>query len=240
MRLVWFTSPLLLIIFYEQVYWIYGLCFALLINLFGQGMALHRYFCHKSFKTSKFWHYVMMASTIPVFLGSPLGWSHLHRHHHKYSDTEEDYISIEHKSWASMYFGSYLGTVEGISLVRDLIKDKVHMFVHKYYVLLWGIWALSVFLLFGFAGFLSFAILPIVWIYNTVFLGAILIHTATPFITYRNFNIKDKSVNNWLFSIISLGDGWHNNHHQKPSDWNHSRKWWEVDITSYLIKIIKD
>ena len=239
MRVVWFTSPVILLLFYDQVNWLYGICFAICINLFGQSIALHRYFCHKSFKTNKFWHYIMMALTIPVFLGSPLGWSHLHRHHHENSDTEKDFISIKHRSWMSMYFGSYLGTVDGILLVRDMITDKMHMFVHKYYVLLWSIWALSVYLMLGVSEFLSFVILPIVWIYNMVFFGAILIHTATPYITYRNFDTKDKSVNNWLFSIISLGDGWHNNHHQSPSDWNHSKNWYEIDLTKYLIQLIK-
>jgi len=239
MRVVWFTSPLLLIIFYEQVYWIYGILFAICINVFGQQIALHRYFCHKGFKTNKFWHYVMMAATIPVFLGSPLGWSHLHRHHHKYSDTETDLISIKHKSWLSMYFGSYLGTVEGISLVRDMIRDKSHMFLHKYYVLLWSVWASFIYLLLGFSGFLSFVILPVVYIYNIVFFGAIIIHIATPFITYRNYNTNDKSVNNWLFSLITLGDGWHNNHHNQPANYKHGEKWWEIDLTANCIDLIK-
>jgi stearoyl-CoA desaturase (delta-9 desaturase) len=56
---------------------------------------------------------------------------------------------------------------------------------------------------------------------------------------YRNFDLDDKSTNNILISILTLGEGWHNNHHNNPNLWHQQEKWWELDPTGWIIKLIK-
>jgi fatty-acid desaturase len=53
---------------------------------------------------------------------------------------------------------------------------------------------------------------------------------------YKNFNIKDDSMNNWLMAIICVGDGWHNNHHAVPGSSNMGIKPWEIDPSYLLLK----
>jgi fatty-acid desaturase len=52
---------------------------------------------------------------------------------------------------------------------------------------------------------------------------------------YRNYNTTDRSRNNWLVAILTLGKGWHNNHHANPRSPRHGRKWWEIDLTYWAI-----
>jgi stearoyl-CoA desaturase (delta-9 desaturase) len=53
---------------------------------------------------------------------------------------------------------------------------------------------------------------------------------------YRNHNVNDKSRNNWLASVLALGEGWHNNHHANPGRWWQGEKWWEFDPPAFMIK----
>ena len=55
---------------------------------------------------------------------------------------------------------------------------------------------------------------------------------------YRRYNVNDKSHNNWLASILALGEGWHNNHHHFPSSAKQGFYWWEIDLTYYGLNIL--
>ena len=53
---------------------------------------------------------------------------------------------------------------------------------------------------------------------------------------YRTYEVNDLSHNNWLASILSLGEGWHNNHHANPGRWWQGEEWWEIDPPGFMIK----
>jgi len=55
----------------------------------------------------------------------------------------------------------------------------------------------------------------------------------------QSFKTNDLSMNNPLVGVLAFGEGWHNNHHADPSQWNQTIKWWELDPTSWIIKLIK-
>jgi stearoyl-CoA desaturase (delta-9 desaturase) len=56
---------------------------------------------------------------------------------------------------------------------------------------------------------------------------------------YRNFETKEESKNTWWLAILTFGEGWHNNHHAKPGRWNFSHKWWEIDMSAWVIRLLK-
>jgi fatty-acid desaturase len=56
---------------------------------------------------------------------------------------------------------------------------------------------------------------------------------------YRSYNLNDQSSNNWVWSIPSWGESWHNNHHRFPKDYTFNKQWWEFDISGLIIKLVK-
>ena len=56
---------------------------------------------------------------------------------------------------------------------------------------------------------------------------------------YRNHDTSDESVNSIFVSIVTLGDGWHNNHHANQSKYKHGERWFEFDLQAVIIDIIK-
>jgi stearoyl-CoA desaturase (delta-9 desaturase) len=123
-----------------------------------------------------------------------------------------------------------------IRSVLDLLRDSDMIFAHKHYIKIFWLSHLAVALinfelwlyLMGFAAFIT--------------LHSFLIQTSVTHLSwagYRNYNVKDDSVNvPWLFPVI-LGEAWHNNHHGDGRNPNYGRKWWEFDPTFWLIKIIR-
>lgn len=242
LRLVWMTSPIVLItavMMKLEINWLYGLLWGIFLYMVGQGIGLHRYFSHRGFETSKFWEYVLAILSVPTALGSPISWAALHRYHHAVSDTEVDNISPHIHTWYSIYFGTYLGNLDGMPSCKDLVRKPYHVFIHRYYMALFFAWSLVIFMLGGIESVIAFVCLPVVWIYNVTHISTILIHISFGPLHYRNHQTNDHSVNSWPVSILTLGDGWHNNHHANPRKWYHGEKWWEFDITKYLIMLIK-
>ena len=77
--------------------------------------------------------------------------------------------------------------------------------------------------------------IPTVLIYHSASIVNVLGHMHG----YRNFETQDKSTNSWLASILTLGDGWHNNHHSNPRAWSLHHNWWEFDVAAIVIKVIR-
>lgn len=242
LRFVWLASPIALIAaFFSgiEIQWLAGWIWAIFLYMVGQGIGLHRYFAHRGFNTSKFWEYALAVLSVPTALGSPISWAALHRYHHAVSDTEVDSISPNINSWWSIYFGTYLGSLEGLPSCKDLVRKQYQVFIHRHYMALFFAWTFVVFAIGGIPAVLAFVCLPVTWIYNVTHVSTILIHIKLGPFHYRNHNTNDHSVNSWPVSILTLGDGWHNNHHAHPKNWQHGEKWWEFDLTKYLIMLIR-
>jgi stearoyl-CoA desaturase (delta-9 desaturase) len=54
----------------------------------------------------------------------------------------------------------------------------------------------------------------------------------------RRYDTPDQSRNNWMLALLTLGEGWHNNHHHFPGSARQGFYWWEVDISFYLLKLM--
>lgn len=218
-----------------QSLWLWVLSFFIyaIIGCFGISIGYHRLLTHRSFKTTKFWERFCSIVGMFAFTGSSIGWVGVHRQHHKFSDKLGDPHSPKNLG-ARMLIANYDFDPNKWG-VRYMITDKFHVFMHRYYFGLLVIWALLWSML-GIPALFHIVLIP----------GAISIwvSTVSNYMNhkwgYRNFETNDKSTNNWFNAIFTFGEGWHNNHHARPGNYNFGGvKPWEIDPAAIIIRMIK-
>jgi stearoyl-CoA desaturase (delta-9 desaturase) len=203
---------------------------------FGCAVGLHRYFSHRSFKTSRPFQFVMALVASAAF-GDPITFSARHRRHHAESDTEQDVHSPQ-QGWWYCWFGTLLDYDLDEGKMRKLVPDLFAVpelsVLHRFFFVP-GLLTVAATLWLG--GFQTFAI---------GYCGACLlvVHTVSA-VNYfghlrgtRPYQTADRSTNHPLVALISLGEGWHNNHHFYPAACRAGFQWWEIDIFYYEIKLL--
>jgi stearoyl-CoA desaturase (Delta-9 desaturase) len=207
-----------------------ALCaFSYLIRMFAITAFYHRYFSHKTFKTSRpvqfFFAFLACSST----QRGPIWWAAHHRQHHKHSDQAEDTHSpVQHSFWWS-HMGWFLcqkNFPTNKRFVQDWLKFKELNWLNRYDWIAPVIYALFI----SFCGWICENYFPalgltcaqaLVWGFfvSTVILyhGTFLINSLSHVYGTRPFETKDESRNNPWLAIITLGEGWHNNHHYFPN-----------------------
>ena len=215
--------------------WFVGILGGWFLHIFGQGIGLHRLFSHKSFKVNSVVNVIFCMLATLCVLGSPLAWAALHREHHKTSDTAEDPHSPKNQSFLSLWWGGYLFQQKiYLGNVRDLLANPIHRFFHKYYFLILGSTYSVVAIVFGFKWLVTFLCFPAIITFHLTMLGAYLVHK----VGYQNFNTNDSSKNSIFVSLLTFGDGWHNNHHKYPNRSYHGVNLWEFDLQGWIIYLL--
>ena len=184
----------------------------------------HRYFSHHSFETSRVVQFIGAVLGSLSLQGGPLWWASQHIHHHKYSDNPQDPHSPKdglvrsHFNW----FLDERNKKTRTQYVRHWMKYPELMWLNRY----WYIPPIVCFLIFGtpylLAAGLSFLIVSML---------ASLSHVWGT----QDYNTGDTSRNNFVIAMFTMGEGWHNNHHYRPWSANHGFKWWQIDISYYVI-----
>jgi stearoyl-CoA desaturase (delta-9 desaturase) len=217
--------------------WIDFICAFSIWQIFcivGVSGGLHRYYTHKSFVTNKFWEHVMLIASIPPTIGTPFGWVGTHRMHHAFSDTNKDPHSPTIIGMVRSQFHIWPEFNLDVNLVKDLIKNRSVVFVHRHYFKLLVLYIAVLYAIDPLVGIFFYSI-PAVFAFH----GTGLVNSVCHKYGYKTFDTKDTSRNNILVSVISPGEGWHNNHHHAPQNSNFSNKWWEIDTTYWFVKLIK-
>ena len=220
----------------QPIDWI--ICGALyVIRMFGITAGFHRYFSHRSFKTSRVFQFFL------AFLGQSsaqrgvLWWASTHRHHHKHSDTAQDVHSpVQHGFWYShvlWVFSKQVRTTD-YSLIKDFQKYPELVWLEKWERLPPLLLAVLVWVVAGWSGLVVGFFVSTVLLFHGTFTINSLSHVfgKQPYIT------GDSSRNNLFLAIITLGEGWHNNHHHFPSATPQGFHWWQIDITYYVLKTL--
>lgn len=211
----------------------------------GICLGYHRLLTHGSFQTYSWVRWLLAACGGLAGEGSALFWVAMHRKHHAFSDQEGDPHSPHDGAWWSHMLWLFPGETSEFrnKLFRkwapDLLKDPMLRFLDMAFLPIQLLFALAVFGL-GYAlGGMPMAISWVVW---GVFLRLVLVlHTtwlvnsASHMWGYRNYQTTDDSRNNWFVAIIAYGEGWHNNHHAHPRMAMHGHRWWEFDLTHWVI-----
>ena len=217
-------DPLVLSVF---VYWVVG--------LLGISIGLHRLLSHRSFSTYPFVEKLLSLISVITTLGSPIAWLSAHRTHHSRSDKDGDPHSPHLVGNFKAWFGFWNMKNVDIRYSKDLRKEDFQRFIHKNYFKI----------IFSYC-FLLFLIDPILVIFVYAIPACFCFHATSSVVViahrqgYRNHFLKnDKSKNSWITSLITLGDGWHNNHHARPWKWSNWEKWWEIDIPAIIIFLLR-
>jgi len=207
------------------------------VRMWALTAGFHRYFSHRSYKTSRWFQFVL------AFLGQTsaqkgvLWWTAIHRHHHRHSDTPLDAHSPKHTGFWFSHMGwifSPQKNTADYSTVEDFSKYPELRFLdrHPYFpAVLLGV---ACYLLAGWSGLFVGFILSTVILYHGVFAINSLAHVVGK----KRYLTADDSRNNWWLAIITLGEGWHNNHHHYQSSTRQGFFWWEIDISYYVLKVM--
>ncbi|MFO0855816.1 MAG: acyl-CoA desaturase [Phycisphaerales bacterium] len=220
------------------------------VRMFAITGFYHRYFSHRTFETSRAAQFIFAVIGNAAVQRGPLWWAAHHREHHRHSDTEQDIHSPHTHGvlWSHMgWFTSKRAFATNVKAVPDLAKYPELRFLDRFDIV---VPVLLAFALFG-LGWLLRAFVPVlgtgpwqmlVWGF---FISTIVLYHATytinslsHMIGSRRFNTPDDSRNNPVLAIITLGEGWHNNHHFHPGTVRQGFFWWEVDITYYVLWIL--
>jgi stearoyl-CoA desaturase (Delta-9 desaturase) len=236
-----------LAVFFVPLTWpALGLCVLFYIaRMFGITGGFHRYFAHRAYKTSRFFQFCLGVLGSSALQKGPLWWAANHRMHHKHSDQENDpHSPIRHGVW-----WSHVGWVLSAQNQDDVDLNEIKDFA-KYPELRWleTLHFVPAFLLAGLCYVLGeFAFggqgwSCLVWgfIVSTVLLyhGTFLVNSACHVFGRRRYHTTDHSKNNWWVAILTLGEGWHNNHHFYMSSARQGFRWWEVDVSYYILKFL--
>jgi stearoyl-CoA desaturase (delta-9 desaturase) len=214
----------------------------------GIGAGYHRLLTHRGFDCPKWFEYTLATLGVCSFQDSPARWVLVHRVHHQHSDHQPDPHTPRvsgfwsHMGW--MFIDNReLSTASAYDkYVRDLMRDKYYMWLQRglNWVVVYAIHSvifLALGLLVGmiYGNTLQIAALFVFWgvIMRTVYTWHVTwaINSAAHMWGYRNYETREDSRNNWLFAILTNGEGWHNNHHADPRSARHGHRWWEIDVT---------
>jgi stearoyl-CoA desaturase (delta-9 desaturase) len=224
----------------------------------GINLCYHRLLTHRSFKTPKWFEYILTTLALCCLQDTPVRWVATHRLHHVHSDDEE---LDPHSPQQSFYWGHFgwlfrrnlsmrsLAFYE--KYARDIIADRYYFFLERRPM--WALWIYVIHaLVFALAGFAAgwlesrelngALMLSLSWLVWGVFVRTVCtwhitwsVNSLTHRFGYRTYETAERSHNNWLVALIAAGEGWHNNHHWDPVSASLHHRWWEFDLTYSVI-----
>ena len=208
------------------------------IRMFAICAGYHRYFSHRSYSTSRAFQFALAFLAQSSAQKSVLWWAANHRHHHLHSDTEDDVHSPRHSGFWYAHFGwifSAKNDKVDLSKVPDLARFPELRLLHRFEKAPAAALALVAFSLDGWSGLVVGFLWSTVLLYHATFCINSLAHMHGR----KRYVTGDDSRNNWLLALITLGEGWHNNHHAYPSSVRQGFQWWEFDPTFYLLALLR-
>ena len=207
------------------------------LRIFAIGAGYHRYFAHRAYSTSRVFQFILAFLSQSTAQKSTLWWAAKHRHHHQHSDTEEDVHSPRHRGFVYAHLGWIFSTrhrTTDLSKIADFARYPELMLLHKYELTPAVILAAITFLIGGWPGL----VVGFVWSTVLVYHGTFCINSLAHVHGRKRYVTGDDSRNNWLLALMTMGEGWHNNHHAYQSSVRQGFRWWEVDPTFYILKAL--
>jgi len=215
-----------------------ALCVALYYaRMFGIAGGFHRYFSHRTFKTSRFFQFVLAFLGGTAMQKGGLWWAANHRHHHRYSDQPEDV----HSPIQGGFFWSHVGWVlsprydaTDWEAIPDFGKYPELRFLNRFHLVPPLTLAAVLYLCGG--------LYAVAWgfVISTVVLwhGTFTINSLSHVFGRRRFATTDTSRNSLALSLVTMGEGWHNNHHYYPGSMFQGFYWWQIDTAGYVVKML--
>lgn len=220
------------------------------VRMFAITGFYHRYFSHKTFRTSRVVQFVFAAIGAASVQRGTLWWAAHHREHHRHADTALD----PHSPGVHGFLWSHVGWFltprafrTDLERVPDLAKYPELRWLDRYDIVVPLLLAVALYvfgaLLQRFAPELhtsggqllvwGFFVSTIVLFHATVTINSLAHRFGS-----RRFATHDDSRNSLLLALLTFGEGWHNNHHFFPGTARQGFRWWEIDLTWYGLKLL--
>jgi stearoyl-CoA desaturase (delta-9 desaturase) len=205
------------------------------IRIFGITAGYHRYFSHRTFRTSRAFQLGLAVLGCTSVQKGPLWWAAHHRDHHRFSDTPDDVHSPVQRGFWWSHVGWILSKryhETKVDRVKDLARFPELRWLDRYHLVPVVAYATLFFLVAGWPGLLWGFFVSTVFTWH----GTFLVNSLAHVMGRRRYATADDSRNSLLIAILTLGEGWHNNHHHHPGTTNQGWFWWEVDVTYYVLR----
>jgi len=206
------------------------------VRMFAVTAGYHRYFAHKTFKTSRAFQFVLALLAETSGQKGVLWWAAHHRDHHRYSDQQGDVHSPRREGFWYAHMGWILnGTNETkLDRVKDFARYPELVWLNRHErKITWALGAL-VYFLFGWPALFIGFFLSTVLVWHITFC----INSVAHVLGSRRYETSDDSRNNVVLALLTLGEGWHNNHHHHQASTRQGFMWWEIDITYMILKAL--
>ena len=215
------------------VYWIVG--------SLGIGLGWHRLLTHRSFKAPKWLEYMLTIFGTMSMQDSPDKWVATHRIHHKFTEMEGDPHSTQRGFWWAHIGWIVWGTAQDHDeatlkrFIPDLLKDRGHRLISRYYLVPTAVLALILFAIGGWTMVVWGVAARVVLAWHSTWFVNSLSHIYGE----RPHDTSDDSTNNWFVALLTFGEGWHNNHHAFPTSARHGLEWFQFDMNWIAIRILE-
>lgn len=220
------------------------------VRMFALTGFYHRYFSHRTFRTSRAVQFAFALIGAACVQRGPLWWAAHHRQHHAHADTALDPHSPTVFGFLWSHMGWFL-TPQAFrtewSRIPDLAKYPELRWLDRYDTAVPVLLAIALYGL----GALLHAVAPqlgtsggqmLVWGFfvSTVVLfhATVTINSLAHRFGRRRFDTGDDSRNNAWLALLTFGEGWHNNHHFFPGSARQGFRWWEIDLTWYGLRLL--
>lgn len=222
-------------------------CAAYAIRMFAITAFYHRYFSHRSFQTSRWMQFLFAVVGSSAIQRGPIWWASHHRAHHRFSDAEGDV----HSPARDGFWWSHMGWIlcranfqPRQELVPDLMRFKELRFLDRFDVLVPLLSFVGFYLLGEMAAgagletsggqllVWGFCISTVVTYHVTFSVNSVAHRMGS-----KRYETGDDSRNNLILSLLTFGEGWHNNHHRYQGSVRQGFRWWEIDLTYYVLRV---
>lgn len=207
------------------------------VRMFGVTAGYHRYFSHRAFKTNRVFQFALAWLAQMSMQKGALWWASNHRHHHRFSDTPDDIHSPVRKGFWWSHVGWILSSrydETNYGAIKDFARYPELVWLNKYHLVPSLTGLAATWLVGGLDGFVWAGVIPTVLLWH----GTFTINSLSHIFGKRRYLTTDTSRNNWLLALLTMGEGWHNNHHYHQNTANQGWFWWEVDLSFYALKAL--
>ena len=222
----------------------------LLTRMFGLTAGYHRYFCHRTFKTTRMFQFALAWLGAASAQRGPLWWAGHHRLHHRHADTEEDVHPPGVKGFLWAHAGWLMSArnestrfewVPDFSQYRELRWLDANHYVAplSFMLVLFGVgeWLSATYPVFETSGS-QLVVIGFVWSTTILYHVTFAVNSFGHLFGRRRYDTNDGSRNSFWLAMLTAGEGWHNNHHRYPGSERQGFYWWEIDATHYGVVVL--
>jgi stearoyl-CoA desaturase (delta-9 desaturase) len=207
------------------------------VRMFGLTAGYHRYFAHRSYKTSRVFQFLLAFLGTSATQKGPLWWAGHHRAHHKYSDGPRDPHSVRQRGFLWAHLGwilvrRYVET--DYARIKDFAAYPELRWLNKWHLIAPVALAVTLALVGGWWAFVWGFLVSTTLLWH----GTFCVNSLAHLFGRRAYQTEDDSRNSLLIAIFTLGEGWHNNHHHYQASERQGFYWYQLDITHIVLRVL--